>query len=65
MHARQIAYSITNHEFNHADHTPENIYAVRNKYKERHFWYKYSEIAFSLQRKTDGVPFFIFPLHST
>jgi len=28
MHAREVAYSITNHEFDHADHTPGNIYML-------------------------------------
>jgi hypothetical protein len=33
VHARQIAYCITNHEFNHADHTSGNK-NVRKKYEE-------------------------------
>jgi len=28
MHAREVAYRITNHEFDHADHTPGNIYML-------------------------------------
>lgn len=46
MHAREVAYSITNHEFDHADHTPGNIYiyiyVVRNKNKKCHFWGTFS-----------------------
>lgn len=34
MHAREVAYGITNHEFDHADHTPGNIYTIRKKYKK-------------------------------
>jgi hypothetical protein len=28
MHAREVAYRITNHEFDHAYHTPGNIYML-------------------------------------
>jgi len=31
MHAREVAYRITNHEFDHADHTPGNIYMLLGK----------------------------------
>lgn len=34
VHARQVTYCITNHEFDHTDHTSGNKNAVRNKHQE-------------------------------
>jgi hypothetical protein len=66
MHAREVAYGITNHEFDHADHTPGNIYTIRKKYKKWHFQYEQSGMTFSLQGQKKRYNFsYIFSLSST